>query len=49
MCAAWAVRLANLSADKIVAVAFHQNVAVSPDCLIGTPEISDLLAAGRMR
>jgi hypothetical protein len=28
--------------------AFHQNVAVSPDCLIGTPEISGLFAAGRM-
>jgi hypothetical protein len=28
--------------------AFHQNVAVLSDCLIGTPEISDLLAAGRM-
>jgi hypothetical protein len=37
------------SGDKIVAVTFHQNVPVSPDCLIGTPEISDLLAAGRMK
>jgi hypothetical protein len=29
--------------------AFHQNVAVSPDYLIGTPEISGLLPMGRMK
>jgi hypothetical protein len=40
--------LLSLRVDKIVLATFHQNVVVSPDCLIGTPEISGLLATGRM-
>jgi hypothetical protein len=44
----WASLAKLPGADKIVAAAFHQNVAVSPDYLTGTPEISGLLATGRM-
>lgn len=42
------VRISYPGADKIIAAAFHQNVAVSPDYLIGSPEISGLLGTGRM-
>jgi hypothetical protein len=48
MCANGLAVLGYPGADKIIAAAFHQNVAVSPDYLIGSPEISGLLGTGRM-
>jgi hypothetical protein len=48
MCADGPAVLCYPGADKIIAAAFHQNVVVSPDYLIGSPEISGLLGAGWM-